>query len=116
MQFLHKAPVHEHVNERKQLVRDLAARVRARLPEKDIWAYSGFTLDKELTVDGTHPRCEVTDEMLSLIDILVDGRYVDAQRNISLRFRGSENQRIIDMDRTRAAGRIVLWEGMNGWK
>ena len=49
-------------------------------------------------------------------DILVDGRYVDAQRNISLRFRGSENQRIIDMDRTRAAGRIVLWEGMNGWK
>ena len=91
-------------------------RVRARYPEKDIWAYSGFTLDKELTVDGAHPRCEVTDEMLSLIDILVDGRYVDAQRNISLRFRGSENQRIIDMDRTRAAGRIVLWEGMNGWK
>ena len=75
-----------------------------------------FVLDKELTVDGAHPRCEVTDEMLSLIDILVDGRYVDAQRNISLRFRGSENQRIIDMDRTRAAGRIVLWEGMNGWK
>ena len=91
-------------------------RVRARFPEKDIWAYSGFTLDKELTVDGVHPRCEVTDEMLSLIDILVDGRYVDAQRNISLRFRGSENQRIIDMNRTRAAGRIVLWEGMNGWK
>ena len=57
-----------------------------------------------------------TEKMLSLIDILVDGRYVDAQRNISLRFRGSENQRIIDMDRTRAAGRIVLWEGMNGWK
>ena len=91
-------------------------RVRAQYPDKDIWAYSGFTLDKELTVDGTHPRCEVTDEMLSLIDILVDGRYVDAQRNISLRFRGSENQRIIDMDRTSAAGRIVLWEGMNGWK
>ena len=91
-------------------------RVRARFPDKDIWAYSGFTLDKELTVDGAHPRCEVTDEMLSLIDILVDGRYVDAQRNISLRFRGSENQRIIDMDRTRAAGHIVLWEGMNGWK
>ena len=91
-------------------------RVRERYPDKDIWAYSGFTLDKELTVDGTHPRCEVTDELLSLIDILVDGRYVDAQRNISLRFRGSENQRIIDMDRTRAAGRIVLWEGMNGWK
>ena len=41
---------------------------------------------------------------------------MDAQRNLSLRFRGSENQRIIDMNRTRAAGHIVLWEGMNGWK
>ena len=91
-------------------------RVRERYPDKDIWAFSGFVLDKELTVDGAHPRCEVTDEMLSLVDILVDGRYVDAQRNISLRFRGSENQRIIDMNRTRAAGHIVLWEGMNGWK
>ena len=91
-------------------------RVRERYPDKDIWAFSGFVLDKELTVDGAHPRCEVTDEMLSLIDILVDGRYVDAQRNLSLRFRGSENQRIIDMNRTRAAGHIVLWEGMNGWK
>ena len=91
-------------------------RVRERYPDKDIWAFSGFELDKELTVDGAHPRCEVTDEMLSLVDILVDGRYVDAQRNLSLRFRGSENQRIIDMNRTRAAGHIVLWEGMNGWK
>ena len=91
-------------------------RVRERYPDKDIWAFSGFVLDKELTVDGAHPRCEVTDEMLSLIDILVDGRYVDAQRNLSLRFRGAENQRIIDMNRTRAAGHIVLWEGMNGWK
>ena len=48
--------------------------------------------------------------MLSLIDILVDGRYVDAQRNLSLRFRGSENQRIIDMNKTRAAGRVILWQ------
>ena len=90
-------------------------RVRALLPEKTIWSFTGFTWE-QLHTDGAHPRCEVTDEMLSLIDILVDGRYVDAQRNISLRFRGSENQRIIDMNRTRAAGHIVLWEGMNGWK
>ena len=86
-------------------------RVRARFPEKDIWAYSGFTLDRELTVDGSHPRCEVTDEMLSMLDVLVDGRYVDELRNISLRFRGSSNQRIIDMNLTRRAGQIVLWEG-----
>ncbi len=86
-------------------------RVRARYPDKTIWAYSGFTLDRELTVDGSHPRCEVTDEMLSMLDVLVDGRYVDELRNISLRFRGSSNQRIIDMNLTRRAGQIVLWEG-----
>ena len=86
-------------------------RVRARYPDKTIWAYSGFTLDRELTVNGSHPRCEVTDEMLSMLDVLVDGRYVDELRNISLRFRGSSNQRIIDMNLTRRAGQIVLWEG-----
>lgn len=86
-------------------------RVRAWYPGKTIWAYSGFTLDRELTVDGSHPRCEVTDEMLSMLDVLVDGRYVDELRNISLRFRGSSNQRIIDMNLTRRAGQIVLWEG-----
>ena len=86
-------------------------RVRARYPDKTIWAYSGFTLDRELTVDGSHPRCEVTDEMLSMLDVLVDGRYVDELRNISLRFRGSSNKRIIDMNLTRRAGQIVLWEG-----
>ena len=86
-------------------------RVRARYPGKTIWADSGFTLDRELTVDGAHPRCEVTDEMLSMLDVLVDGRYVDELRNISLRFRGSSNQRIIDMNLTRRAGQIVLWEG-----
>lgn len=86
-------------------------KVRQRYPKKTIWAYSGFTLDRELTVDGTHPRCEVTDEMLSMLDVLVDGRYVDELRNISLRFRGSSNQRIIDMNLTRRAGQIVLWEG-----
>ena len=90
-------------------------RVRRELPQKTIWSFTGFTWE-ELHDPAAYPRCEVTDELLSLLDVLVDGRYVDAQRNISLRFRGSENQRIIDMDRTRAAGHIVLWEGMNGWK
>ena len=94
----------------------LLRQVRARYPQKTVWCFTGYRLDDELQRDGSHPRCEVTDELLSLLDVLVDGRYVDAQRNLSLRFRGSENQRIIDMDRTRAAGRIVLWEGMNGWK
>ena len=75
-----------------------------------MWCFTGFVYDKELLVDGSYPRCEVTDEMLSMIDVLVDGRYVKALRNISLRFRGSENQRIIDLNKTREAGEIVLWE------
>lgn len=84
-------------------------RIRAACPGKDVWAFSGFTLDEELMKDS-YARCEVTDEMLSMIDVLVDGRYVDALRDLSLQFRGSSNQRIIDMNRTRTEGRIVLWQ------
>ena len=84
-------------------------RVREAYPAKDIWAFSGFTLE-ELLTDGHRARCEATDEMLSLIDVLVDGRYVHALRNLSLKFRGSSNQRLIDMRATRERGEVVLWE------
>lgn len=80
-------------------------RVRGAYPRKDIWGFSGFTYE-ELTTEGTHPRCETTDEMLSLLDVLVDGRFVEELRDISLRFRGSSNQRLIDLNATRAAGRL----------
>ena len=80
-------------------------RVRATYPQKTIWAFSGFTLE-ELQSDGSHPRCKVTDEMLSLLDVLVDGRFVEELKDISLRFRGSSNQRLIDLNATRAAGEI----------
>ena len=83
-------------------------RIREACPGKDVWAFTGFTLDGELWL-GSHARCEVTDEMLSMIDVLVDGRYVDALRDLTLQFRGSSNQRVIDMNRTREAGSIVLW-------
>ena len=85
-------------------------RVRVTYPKKSIWAYSGYTFE-ELTNgrETRNPRCEVTDELLSLIDVLVDGRFMADKKNISLRFRGSENQRIIDVPRTLGEGRIVLW-------
>ena len=82
-------------------------RVRARYPEKTIWAFSGFTLE-ELRQEGAHPHCEVTEELLSLLDVLVDGRFIEELKDISLRFRGSRNQRLIDMKQTLAAGHIVL--------
>ena len=84
-------------------------RLRAELPGKTIWAYSGFTLE-ELLTEGSHPRCEVTDAMLSLLDVLVDGRFVQEQRDISLLFRGSANQRLLDLPATLAAGEIVRWK------
>ena len=55
-------------------------------------------------------RCEVTDEMLALLDVLVDGEFLTEEKDITLRFRGSKNQRIIDLNKTRAAGHTVLWQ------
>lgn len=83
---------------------------RARFPEKSIWCYSGYTYE-QLTTPGT--RCYqpgVTEQLLSMIDVLVDGPFVQEKYDISLRFRGSSNQRLIDLRKTEAAGEIVWWE------
>ena len=70
----------------------------------------GFTWE-ELNTPGSHPCCEVTPELLSLLDVLVDGRFVQALYDISLRFRGSSNQRIIDVPKTLESGNLTLWQG-----
>ena len=88
-------------------------RVRERYPKKTIWAFTGF-LYEDLLREGSHPRCEATDEMLGLIDVLVDGPFVQRLKDISLRFRGSSNQRLIDMNATRDRGQIVLWDDHKG--
>ena len=95
----------------RELVK-LLRRVKDEFPEKDVWAFTGFLSDKDLVLGG-RKHCEVTDEMLSMIDILVDGPFVEEKKNLSLRFRGSENQRIIDMNKTRDTGEIVIWDGAN---
>ena len=71
----------------------------------------GFLLDKELLAPS-RARCEVTDEMLFLLDILVDGEFIEEKKNLSIRFRGSENQRIIDLRASFALKDIVLWKGL----
>ena len=93
----------------------LIRRIRKELPERNIWVYTGFTYDKDLKAGGCR-YIECTDEILDNIDILVDGRFVEELRNISLNFRGSENQRIIDMKQTRKTGNVVLSELMKGGK
>lgn len=85
----------------------LLRRIRKELPEKTVWAFSGYTFE-ELTGES-RARCAVTDEMLSMIDVLVDGEFVEEKRNISLQFRGSENQRLIDVPKTLKSGQIVWW-------
>lgn len=85
----------------------LIRRVHSELPEKDIWMYTGFTYDKDLVPGGCR-YTDVTDEILNDIDVLVDGRFILEKKNISLKFRGSENQRIIDMKASRASGSVVL--------
>lgn len=85
-------------------------RFRAQYPHKTIWCYSGYTWEQ---LTGTVPcaaRCEATDELLRLLDVLVDGRFVQEQYDISLRFRGSANQRLLDVPRSLSAGAPVFWE------
>jgi anaerobic ribonucleoside-triphosphate reductase activating protein len=92
----------------RELVK-LLRKVKDELPTKTVWAFTGFTLEM-LGEEGSHPRCEVTDEMLSMIDVLVDGRFEEDKKDISLRFRGSSNQRLIDLNATRECGKITLWD------
>lgn len=95
--------------ENQRVLLPFVKRIREKLPRKTIWAYSGFTLD-EMKTDGSHPRCEVTDELLAQLDVLVDGRFVEELKDISLLFRGSSNQRLIDMKKTLDEGRVIIWE------
>lgn len=76
--------------ENQAVLAHLAQRVRQELPNKDIWCYTGYTLD-------TIPRTVYTETLLNCIDVLVDGPFIEALKNPSLAFRGSSNQRIIDM-------------------
>ena len=94
--------------ENQRVLLGLLKKHRARYPEKTVWCYTGFTLE-ELT-GGSRARTDVTDEMLAHIDVLVDGRFVEEKRNLSLRFRGSENQRLLNLPETLKTGRIVLWD------
>ncbi|MBR3791158.1 MAG: radical SAM protein, partial [Clostridia bacterium] len=82
-------------------------RIKNIYPKKTIWAYSGYTFE-ELT-GSSRAKCEYTDEILSLIDVLVDGEFKIDLKNISLKFRGSSNQRVIDVKETLKKGEIVLF-------
>ena len=83
-------------------------RVKERYPNKDVWAYTGY-LYEELLENG-RKHTEYTDELLSMIDVLVDGPFIEEQKDITLKFKGSANQRVIDMEKTRATGEVSILE------
>ena len=89
---------------------ELLRAVKKELPGKNIWAFSGYLFEKDI-LSGRLGDCS---EYLSYLDVLVDGPFIKEKKNLSLRFRGSENQRLIDVPKSLAAGKTVLWEDWQG--
>lgn len=84
---------------------ELSRRIKAAYPEKSIWSFTGYVYGQNL------PQLPgVTDALLAGLDVLVDGPFIAARKNLGLRFRGSDNQRLIDLPKTLKTGAVVLWD------
>lgn len=92
---------------------ELLRQVKAQCPDKSIWAFSGYLFDRDI-LSGRLGDWEITREYLSYLDVLVDGPFIEEKKNLSLRFRGSENQRLIDVPASLKSGQVVLWEDWQG--
>ena len=87
--------------ENQEELAGLLKRVRETYPDKDIWCYTGYLYDVDLSKGGK-VYTEVTEEMLSYIDVLVDGEFIEEEKDVTLVFRGSRNQRIIELGKEEA--------------
>ena len=98
----------------QKVLRPFIERIREECPGKTIWTYSGYKFEELL--DPDNQRCHSTDTlpMLKMTDILVDGEFIEARKNLKLRFRGSDNQRIIKVQESLEKGEVVLSEYMEG--
>lgn len=97
----------EPVNQKELL--PVLQEVKRHYPQKNIWCYTGYLFEKDLI--SWSKKEEITKELLNLIDVIVDGPFVEKEKDISLRFRGSANQRIIDVKMSLIQGCTVLWQG-----
>ncbi len=97
----------EHSNQQGLL--PFLRRVKKELPGKDIWCYTGYTFESDI-LQKMCTEWEETEELLSYINVLVDGEFVQALKDLRLRFRGSGNQRIIDLPESLRTGKTVIWE------
>ena len=96
--------------ENQEPVLRLLRRIKKELPDKNVWAYTGYVYDRDIVPGGKRFVDGVTRELLESIDILIDGRFVEELKNLMLNFRGSGNQRIIKMKETLETGKVVLSE------
>ena len=96
----------EIVNQRGIL--PLLKLIKHKYPEKTIWCYTGYLYEVDLS-EGGRVFCDVTSKILSCIDVLVDGPFIESLKDISLRYRGSSNQRVIDIKETLKTGKIVQY-------
>lgn len=86
---------------------NLLRRIKKEYPDKSIWAFSGYLFER--ITSGTLGDWQITKEYLSYLDVLVDGPFVEEKKNLNLRFRGSENQRLIDVPASLKENGVVLW-------
>lgn len=84
-------------------------KVRGQFPQKTIWCFTGYDFEKDI-MRKMFPASEVTRELVPLFDVMVDGKFVEEKKNLRLKFRGSENQRILDVKRSLAAGAAAWCE------
>ena len=96
--------------ENQEPVLRLLRRIKKELPDKNVWAYTGYVYDRDLVPGGKRFVDGVTRELLESIDILIDGRFVEELKNLMLNFRGSGNERIIKMKETLETGKVILSE------
>ncbi len=95
--------------ENQQVLCNVLERIKLAYPDKNIWCYSGYNFESEILA-GKLGSWDITQRMLNCIDILVDGEFVEVLKSPSLRFRGSSNQRIIDVKKSIQADELVLWD------
>lgn len=89
---------------------EILSKIKEIYPNKTIWCYTGYNFEKDLCSGKLCDR-KITEKMLDNIDVLVDGKFVEELKNLKLRFKGSENQRIIDVQKSRKENKIILWDG-----
>lgn len=94
--------------ENQEALLGLLEKFHARYPQKDVWCYTGFTLEEILGQQDSRAATPQARKMLEYIDVLVDGKYEAALHDIRLKFRGSANQRVIDVKKTLENGKIIL--------